>query len=136
MVKWSEIKIKPYVDDYLLNKSIGVEWFHSCRTFTWSWLVISVLKAKWWYHSSTNLRLKTILFWNPNDVFFGRTKVWNMCHVVILGNLRRKHCTNSKWQIDNQNDMALYDFWHYTNSWNDSWIFIIFRRSLQGPVHF
>lgn len=72
----------------MLNKSIRVKWFHSLRPFTWIWLVISVLVADCWYHSSTNLRFKTILFWNLNDVFFGRTEVWNTCHVVILGNLR------------------------------------------------
>ena len=83
------IRVKPYVDDYLLNKSIGVKWFHSIRPITWIWLVISNLVADWWYHSSTNLRFKTILFWNLNDVFFGRTEVWNTCHVVILGNLRQ-----------------------------------------------
>ena len=72
-----------------MNKSIGVKWFHFLRPFTWIWLVISVLVADWWYHSSINLRFKTILFWNLNDVFFGRSEVWNMCHVVILGNLRQ-----------------------------------------------
>lgn len=88
------------MDDYLLNKSIGVNRFHSLRPFTWIWLVISILIADWWYHSFTNLRFKprtvypwelrfkTTLFWNLNDVFFGRTEVLNTCQVVILGNLR------------------------------------------------